>query len=457
MQKKTLFTLILSLICLTSFGQISTTANSLLTTSGIESHPRSAKVAMVNDSTSITYIPTVENNVTHHTFYLMQEGAMTLQEVKLDNTFGVVTDIEVFNNNLYFCGSIHETDFSQKGFVVKADISNFFNYGAYSLRKIQDAESIQKIEVYLDGNNNESIAALSIDKLFKVENGFYYYRNLLPEPNLVESWSDIIIYRDYIVTTGGYHVAGDSSNHGYFVEIFDKTQLSAALPFNNKIQIQASTQFQYEWNVLLTKLEEDNSLYLVAMPYMSGTGYYSMKGIDINAISFTNLPSTITNYTIIPNNVNVSLFYDTKALKPARKQSELCILANYGAEESFVFCCDLANINTPVHVYKYPEKSLFTALDVYANSYFHTIGGIWVEDLNHSDYTTWTNYSTWDENILATRDRCVEHFSESINRNHANIRRYNISLDNDGHQVTNIPSIGHCSTKSLKKLCQTNL
>ena len=434
------------------FAQISATALSILETSSIEAFPRTAKVCMVDAHTSISYMVTVENNYSFHTFYLRQEGTTLKHTAKINlEAINQITDIEIYQDDLYFCGSMNSGD-SMLGFVAKANIHDFFAIGVYSLTTIRNTDKINKIEVYVDNNNRESIAALSSDKLYKITNMSYDFINFINQ-EYITSYSDLIIYKDYIIVSEGYSDTSNVNNHGYYVEIFDKTILNTPLSFANKIQIPSSISFQAEHQVMLAKLESEDKLYIVSMPYMANSGYYSLKGIDVNQIDFALSPTNVTNYTIIPNSVNVNLLWDVKALNIDEKNNGLCILSNWGTIESYIFYLNLANIGESVKVYKHPDNSLFTALDVYADKYYHTIGGILVENPIHPIYQVWHTYSLWDRSLLNFYDKCSKTYKESIVRRPLSFIGITNNLDGGHHSLTQIECRAECRTIETKIQC----
>ncbi len=128
------------------FAQISSGYHSMVKVANEKVHPRTSKIAMVNDSVSISYMYGIDTvNVGYHKFFLIKNNPVSIQEAKIRENISVL-DIKVLNDTLYFCGAFVLNKNYSEGYVAKADITEFFSTGNYSLTRYPISEEIYKIK-----------------------------------------------------------------------------------------------------------------------------------------------------------------------------------------------------------------------------------------------------------------------------------------------------------------------
>lgn len=143
------------------FAQISNSYQSMIKVANEKVHPRSSKIAMVNDTVSVSYMYGIDSvNVGYHKFFLIIDGLPSIHEVKISGIFDQITDIKVLNDTLYFCGSFIANKSYSYGFVARADITEFFFTGTYSLTRYPISEEIYKIAPYIDRHGQTYITCL---------------------------------------------------------------------------------------------------------------------------------------------------------------------------------------------------------------------------------------------------------------------------------------------------------
>ena len=401
MKKNIIILVCLALFLQTNlFAQISSTHQSMVKVAKERVHPRTSKIAMVNNNTSISYMYGIDDvNIGYHKFFLIQDGVSTIYEIKIDNNDNIdqITDIKVLDNTLYFCGSLENSKSYTSGFVARADINVFFASGYYEILPINQTILIDRIEPYVD-HNVTYVACLPSTKDYIYNINFnsntYNYASLNIDENCMESYADMILYKNYIVLLSIFRVINNPSNYGYFLRLYKKGDLQAPSN-NNKIEIPTYLYNIYPYHPLLAKSEINEDIYIATAPIIQEEDNRSSL-LDINRIHITaNEPISRENYQITTSDLSFNLLWSIKSTE-INRQRELYLLTTRADRESRVFYCNFSDNTQPVKIFEYNNlDDFYTALEIYNNDYFICVGGERNEGFHN--FTTWDKHSTYNE------------------------------------------------------------
>lgn len=401
-----LFMFLVLLLQTSLFAQISSNYHSMVKVANEKVHPRTSKIAMVNDSVSVSYMEGIDTvNVGYHKFFLIQEGVSNIHEVKISGIFDQITDIKVLNDTLYFCGSFIANKSYSYGFVARAGIYDFFYGGNYTIFPIQQTTLIDRIEPYTD-HNETYVACLphSRDYLYKLccNSNDYEYALLNIDGNCNEGYADIMIYKNYIALLSVFQQINNPNFYGYVLRLYDRGSLQTQVT-NNKILIPTDTYPNYP---LLAKSEINNDIYITTAKYIQeNDSTYSL--LDINRIN--NAPSVTTtciNYKAVFSPPYFNILWSVKSTE-IRKQRDLYLLTTRADRESRVLYFDFADNTHTVKTFEYNNlDDFYTSMEIYDNKYFICLGG--------EDNAGYHKFTTWDKNTTYNGYEC----ESLINKNY---------------------------------------
>ncbi|MBQ6753847.1 MAG: hypothetical protein IJR03_01425 [Bacteroidales bacterium] len=396
MRKKIIFFICLA-VCLHSiaFAQISSSYHSMVKVANEKVHPRTSKIAMVNDSVSVSYMDGIDTvNVGYHKFFLIKEGVSNIHEVKISGIFDQITDIKVLNDTLYFCGSFITNKSYSYGFVARAGIYDFFYGGNYAIFPIQQTTLIDRIEPYID-HNETYVACLphSRDYLYKLccNSNDYEYALLNIDGNCNEGYADIMIYKNYIALLSVFQQINNPNFFGYVLRLYDRGSLQTQVT-NNKILIPTDTYPNYP---LLAKSEINNDIYITTAKYIQENDS-TCSLLDINRIN--NAPSVTTtciNYKAIFSPPYFNILWGVKSTE-IQKQRELYLLTTKADKESRVLYFDFLDNTHPLKIFEYNNfDDFYTSMEIYNNEYFICLGGEY--NVGYHNFATWDKNATYNE------------------------------------------------------------
>lgn len=379
MSKKTFLTLILSFICLTSFGQISTTANIKIRQIPNHCYAKETGIEKVDDHTMVVYSTIILDTYTYQSnFYLLREGENIASSVELNNDMEVF-DSYVLGDYLYFCGRRGSITNSY-GYIAKAHIPTFFNNGSFEVVSLanEDIYSPTRLVAYKNSLNQVNIACLADNKLIQYND---ITNQCIIDSMTVYGYEED--FRDIIVCGDSIFIAGNVFNSsqtfcGWNLRSFDKNNISntpSLLPLMCNYSCRIS-------NVRLAKYESSNVLFMVTDPIVNNSGN---GALSIFLIENGNIP---IRYDINSPNEYTYLWDATFSADGDHKN--LSILTYNGDFSSSVYYYDFSTTPPQVKVYKPQFQNMLTSIESYKDNYVISVG---VEDLSG-------RLTLWDRNVL---------------------------------------------------------
>lgn len=381
MSKKTFLTLILSFICLTSFGQISTTANIKIRQIPDHCYAKETDIEKVDDHTMVVYSTIILDTYTYQSnFYLLREGENIASSVELNNDMEVF-DSYVLGDYLYFCGRRGSITNSY-GYIAKAHIPTFFNNGSFEVVSLanEDIYSPTRLVAYKNNLDQVNIACLADNKLIQyndITNQCIIDSMTIQTANFSENFRDIIVCGDSIFVAG--NVFNSSLTLcGWNLRSFDKNNISNT-PSLLTLMCNYSCNLS---NVRLEKLESSNVLFMVTDPIVNNSGN---GALSIFLIENGNMP---IRYDI--NNPNESTYLWDATFSADGDHKNLSILTYNGGFSSSVYYYDFSTTPPQVKVYKPQFQNMLTSIESYKDNYVISVG---MEDFSG-------RLTLWDRNIL---------------------------------------------------------
>lgn len=159
-------------------------------------------IRMVDKDTTIILSSTNDGN---YKFHLLQGGSNVIYSENIYMKGGVITDFQVYDKVVYFCGRTS----SSYGFIKEIPVRELFDGGITTiiLNELPSINIVNKLKVYFD-NVGGAIKVAAIGTFIEENNGdcFIDYKpgngNYIFSDPINERFSDILLTNDYIATVG---------------------------------------------------------------------------------------------------------------------------------------------------------------------------------------------------------------------------------------------------------------
>ncbi|MDR0971510.1 MAG: hypothetical protein LBM25_03910 [Bacteroidales bacterium] len=232
--KKIIIFFALITIVINAFGQIPN-MESVLKRLSDSGSVYTQKVQQWNTDTLIVLSQAKDSS--SYSFYLITGNNNTAYQTTLVLS-DVVKDFKIFNNTIWFCGSIVPPfTGSPAGFIAYASLQDLFVNQSYYIRDTKPMLSLDKIEICIDPNtHNTIICGIGKDHF---EQSFFYSDDaahislVFPAPNANEIFDDIIIKQDYTNPNNPINRAFVVGRSTLLPNILGVRQFDISNPFNN--------------------------------------------------------------------------------------------------------------------------------------------------------------------------------------------------------------------------------
>ncbi len=197
MKRNLLFFITLFIVGLpiTTFAQISSTTNvEIKDIPNVMCYPKNTNIAIVDDKISIVFFEVIVDGLYRNAFHLVQEGNNIVRQIMFADGFEV-RDIDVFENTLFFSGFLSTSLTTSDGFVAWAEVNDFFDYGIFYFKLIEEVGIVDKVKPYLNGEKL-NLACLGGGHIIQVDIASDDYRisKIDTLNNYGEMYHDIIVY-----------------------------------------------------------------------------------------------------------------------------------------------------------------------------------------------------------------------------------------------------------------------